>query len=207
MDMTFAVGGFVAKPLRLDPVDGSPEAKAHAIWKSHLMLGRLAAHQHYFTDYSRGCAGECGGFCKDLAVGCKMVKHRVAAALLAKDAFVWEVWRNSVDFCGILRVSDVEPGCDAKAHYCFFDGRLKDKTPLLKAWRDWGFSSRPGWPALHRVTLEIPEDAFALAKHAVKHLGFGGGYTYRGLPVEGVRRAAKWINGRPLDLIILGYMA
>lgn len=200
--MEFRTDSFVASRLQLEPADGSPEAKAHAIWKSHLLLGRLAAHKHYFTDFTRGCAGECSGFCKNMSKGCQTVKHRVAAALLAKDALVWEVWRagSNVDFCGILRLSEVEPGCDAKAHYMFFDGRLNDKTELLQAWKAWVFSNLK----LRRVTIEVPENAYALARHAVRHLGFGGGYSYRELPVEGVKRGAKVMDGQPLDILILG---
>ena len=200
--LEFAGGNFVARRLQLEPADDSPTAKAHAIWKSHLILGRLAAHKHYFTDYTRGCTGQCEGFCRDLAAGCKTVKHRIAAALLAKDALVWEVWRQTpkIDFCGILRLSEVEPGCTAKAHYMFFDGHLKDKTPILQAWKEFAFTKMQ----LRRVTVEVPSNAFALAKHAVKYLGFGGGYEYRNLPVEGVIRQAKVLDGKPLDLIILG---
>lgn len=198
----------MAKRLQLEPADGSPEAKAHALWKAHYLLGRLAAHKHYFTDYTRGCAGECSGFCINAAPGCQMVKHRVAAALLAKDAIVWEVWRlgeaaksaPQLAFCGILRLSDVEPGCSAKAHYMFFDSKLKEKTPILLAWKDFAFS-RLG---LKRVSVEVPANAFALAKHAVKELGFGGGYAYRGLPVEGVLRGAKMLDGKPMDILMLG---
>lgn len=201
--LRFTAGDFEAKILQLDPADDSAAAKAHAIWKSHLLLGRLAAHKHYFTDYTRGCSGECAGFCRNAAPGCAMVKHRVAAALLAKDAICWEVWRSSVDFCGILRLSEVEPGCSAKAHYMFFDGKLKDKTSILQAWKEFAFS-RLG---LRRVTIEVPSNAFTLAKHAVKHLGFGGDYDYAGLPVEGVMKQARIFEGKPIDMLILGCVA
>jgi hypothetical protein len=211
LNASFQTEAFAARPLQLDPADGSPEAKAHALWKAHYLLGRLAAHKHYFTDYTRGCAGECAGFCINREPGCQLVKHRVAAALLAKDALVWEVWRqesatlssNPLAFCGILRLSDVEPGCSGKAHYMFFDGRLKEKTPILQAWKDFAFQ-RLG---LKRVTIEVPANAFALAKHAVRYLGFGGGYSYRNLPVEGVIRGAKVIDGQLMDMMILGAQA
>lgn len=204
---SFETDTFVANRLQLEPADGSPEAKAHAVWKSHLLLSKLAAHKHYFTDYTRGCSGDCKGYCVNLTSGCQIVKHRVAAALLAKDALVWEVWRKpatsaakSVDFAGILRLSEVEPGCTAKAHYMFFDGRLKEKTPLLLAWKDFVFSRLN----LRRITIEVPENAFALARHAVRDLGFGGRYDYAGLPVEGVLTGAKVMDGKPLDIIVLG---
>jgi len=200
--MEIIAGPFTARRLQLDPADGSAEAKAHVIWKSHLLLGRLAAHKHYFTDYTRGCNGQCAGFCRDLSSGCSNVKNRVVRALLAKDALVWEVWRTqgTVDFCGILRLSEVEPGCTAKAHYMFFDHKLKDKTELLQAWKQWVFSNLK----LRRVTIEVPANAFTLARHAVRYLGFGGRYNYRGLPVEGVITGAKVLDGKELDMLILG---
>lgn len=201
-DLDFIAGDYTATRLQLEPADGSPEAKAHAIWKSHMILGRLASHKHFFTDYTRGCAGECAGFCRNLVPGCATVKHRVAGALLAKDALVWEVWRKDpVDFCGILRLSDLEPGCNAKAHYMFWDKRsLKDKTELLLAWKSWVFSNLN----LRRITVEVPSNAFALARHAVRYLGFGGRYDYDGLPVEGVMVGAKMLDSKPLDVLILG---
>ena len=211
--LTFEAGGFRATRLQLEPADGSAEAKAHALWKAHYLLGKLAAHKHYFTDYTRGCSGTCKGFCTNLTNGCSLVKHRVAAALLAKDAIVWEVWRqqpaanlaaNSLAFCGILRLSDVEPGCSGKAHYMFFDGaRLKEKTPILQAWKEFAFSKLQ----LKRVTIEVPENAYALAKHAVRELGFGGGFEHRGLPVEGVIRGARVIDGKPMNIFVLGVLA
>lgn len=204
---SFAAGDLSARLLQLEPADGSAEAKAHALWKAHLLLGKLAAHKHYFTDYTRGCEGQCKGFCVNLTSGCQVVKHRVAAALLAKDALVWEVWRqpaNSVDFLGILRLSEVEPGCSAKAHYMFWDSKpLKGKTPILLAWKDFAFT-RLG---LKRVTIEVPATHYTLAKHAVKHLGFGGQFEYKGLPVEGVMRQAKTFDGKDIDILVLGALA
>lgn len=200
MDLTFSTDDFLATKLDLAEPD-DPAAKSHIVWKSHILLSRLAAHKHYFTDYTRGCSGECAGFCRNLTPGCATVKQRIATALLAKNAILWEVWRKDpVDFVGILRLSEVEPGCNAKAHYMFFDSRLKDKTPILRAWKDWAFSQLN----LRRITVEVPANAFVLAKHAVKELGFGGDYTYKGLPVEGVMRGATVLDGKPLDIIILG---
>lgn len=206
MDLSIEAGDFIAKRLQLEPTEDTTAAKAHAVWKSHFLLSRLAAHKHYFTDYTRGCAGECSGFCKDLAPGCKAVKQRVASALLSSNAIIWEVWRrddagNPVDFCGILRLSEVEPGCNAKAHFMFFDSKLKDKTPLLAAWRDWVLSNMK----LHRITVEVPANAFALAKVA-NRLGFGGDFEYAGLPVEGVLRQAKTLDGEHLDIMLMGYI-
>jgi len=208
--MEFRAGDFVARRLQLDPADDSLAAGAHAIWKSHLLLGKLAAHKHFFTDYTRGCSGECSGFCKDLVSGCKIVKHRVVAALLAGNALVWEVWRQPsgaagpVDFCGILRLSEVEPGCDGLAHYCFFDKHLGDKTALLQAWKTWAFTEHPGWIPLNRVSIEFPETHYALGKHAMKHLGFGGPFEYKDLKVEGVKQAAKVLDSKPINMLIMG---
>lgn len=204
--MEFSAGPFVAKRLQLEPADGSSEAAAHAIWKSHLLLGKLAAHKHFFTDYSRGCMGECAGFCNNASPACATVKQRIVSTLLNKNAILWEVWKHDagkIDFCGILRLSEVEPKCSAKAHYMFFDQRLKEKTPILLAWKDWVFSKL----GLHRVGVEIPAHAYALAKHAYRDLGFGGSVPYNGIKVEGImEQAVKW-NGSWHDLLLMGCVA
>ena len=212
MDTTFETSKFLARPFTLD-FDDSVESQAQAIFKSHLVLRRCAAHEGFFSDYIRGCMGECEGFCKDLSPNCARVKNVVAYTLAQPDTLNWEVWRKptsnaGIDFAGILRLERIAVGCDANAHYFFFDGKLRDKTELLKAWMKWGFSEHKDWLSLHRVTIEVPTHAFALARHASKFLGFGGPYIYQHkttkLPVEGVRtEAIKW-RGDWHDLLIMG---
>lgn len=111
----------------------------------------------------------------------------------------WEVWSDAEPkrLCGLLYLSDIVPGCEAMTHYVFFDGHLRDKTPLLLAMLDWAFSDHPelAWRGLHRLTVEVPTTHTALAAHAQKRLGFVAEGTKR----EVIRQRGKW-----LDTLILG---
>ena len=175
-DMQFETDDYLAKPLSL--MFDTVEEQAHVIYKSSIIIRRCAAHESFFTDYIKGCEGECKGFCRDLSDKCEFAKTAVSAAVMKPDALNWEVWSKdddgeALDFVGILRLEKVLIGCDATAHYFFFDGKLKDKTSLLKAWKNWLFSEHGKWIPLHRITIEVPTHAFSLARHAHKHLGFG----------------------------------
>lgn len=212
IDLEFETSEFLARPFTLN--FSTIEEQAQAIFKSHLVLRRCAAHESFFTDYIRGCDGECNGFCRDLQPErCKRAKQVVAYSLSKPDTINWEVWRKptantAIDFAGILRLERITVGCDANAHYFFFDGKLRDKTELLRAWNDWVFTEHDGWLPLHRVTIEVPTHAFALARHAAKELGFGGPYEYKRknikLPIEGVRKEAMRWRGDWHDLLIMG---
>ena len=210
-------GVYEAYPLTFDL--SSVEALAHSSWKNTIILGRIAAHSTFFTDYTRGCDGECGNFCTNLSPRCAAVKQATAAVLMKPDSIAWEVWTKertgeAVDFVGILRLDRIILGCDAVAHYFFFDRKLRDKGPLIEAWHNWGFSDSEEWQGLHRATLEIPSHSHILARHAQKRIGFGGPYTYRPpsngtsrvrpIAVEGVRKDAIRYNDAWHDLIIMG---
>jgi hypothetical protein len=131
---------------------------------------------------------------------------------------VWEVWSTgeSVDLVGILYITDVVVGCDAKAHYAFFDNDLWGKTDLIQSIIDWLFEDHPEWVALSRLTIEIPDFAFALAAHASKKLGFGGDNEYtarkkngkksRTIPVEGVKRKSLLWRDMHRDVLVLGLL-
>ena len=138
----------------------------------------------------------------------------VATSLMKPDSLTWEVWRTEdgqvVDVVGILHLSDIRNGHDAVAHYVFFDGDLRGKTDLIAKVLDWTFTDHKDWPALQRLTIEIPDFAFALARHAQKKLGFGGPFKHRiggkTVQVEGVKRGALHWRGEPRDLLILWKM-
>ena len=208
--MRFETDNFIAKPLNL--AFETVEEQAQVLYKSSIIIRRCAAHESFFTDYIRGCGGECNGFCQDLSPKCEFAKTAVSAAVMQPNALNWEVWRknnnSALDFVGILRLEKILIGCDATAHYFFFDGRLKDKTELLKAWKTWLFTEHGNWLPLHRITIEVPTHAFALARHAHKHLGFSGPYEYRfgstRLKVEGVRESSVRWRGDWHDTLIMG---
>lgn len=186
--MILQAGDYIARPL-----DFNGEA-SEAAWKAQVLVRRCAAHEAFFSDYMRGCDGVCQGLCRNKPE-CAGVIQAVVKTLGKPDTVLWEVWRQDgsqpVDFVGILRLSEYVPGCNAKAHYFFFDGRLKDKTALLQAWKAWAF----GELGLHRVTIEVPAYAKALAAHAEKNLGFVH---------EGVMRDAILWRGDWHDIYIMG---
>lgn len=186
-------------------------AMAKAEWKLQKVLRHCAAHEMFFSDFIRGCDGECDGFCRDLSPACAATKSIVMNELRAADALLWEVWQNDIDFVGIFRLSKVRLGEDALAHFFFFDGRLsKAREGLLNAWKRWGFTDHENWTALHRVTVEIPAYAFALARFA-QRLGFGGQFSYdmkgKTCSVEGVKRSATRWRGSWHDMLIMGATA
>jgi hypothetical protein len=179
------------------------------VLKCEKLLESIIAHESFFTDYTKACDDACGD-CPQ----CQRTKLIVSAKIQNPSSLNWEVWSKDpetgqyLDFVGILRLSNVSPGCDATAHYFFFDGKLRDKTTLLEQWADWAFTDKSNWKGLKRVTIEIPSHAFALARHAVKHLQFGGPFEYRHnnvtIPVEGIREQAVLWRGQWHDLLILG---
>lgn len=174
--MIFSAGDYVARPLDLRWHDTA--TMATAAWKAQYILRRCSEHEAFFSDYMKGTPA---------------AKAAVIATLGKADTLLWEVAheRADIDILGILRLSEVNPGCSAKAHYFFFDGRLADKTALLIEWKRWAFEQA----GLHRVTIEVPMFAKALASHARKHLGFQEEGT--------MRQAIRWRDAWH-DVLVLG---
>lgn len=193
-----------------------------------LMRG-LAAHETIFTDYQRGCPSLC--------MECEQCAQRlltIARLLMHPGCRHWEVWRyktvvpeteaeleelgndaGEFSLQGIIMLTNVTIGCDAVAHFTFFDG-LSNKTPLLERLMEWVFTNHPedGWVGLNRLTIEVPDYAFALAHYAHRKLGFGGQFRHkyrRGnggvvktLPVEGVKKNGILWRGVWRDVLLLG---
>lgn len=136
----------------------------------------------------------------------------IASSFTSTDSLTWEVWKHEdgkvVDVVGIFHLSDIRTGHDAVAHYVFFDGDLRGKTDLTQKMLDWAFTDHEDWPALQRLTIEVPDFAFALARHAQKKLGFGGPFKHRiggkSINVEGVKQGALIWRGEPRDLLLMG---
>lgn len=194
---------YEAHPFVADP------SRANVI--SYLM-DELADFDILFPDNLPRCeeAGEEERVCGECE-RCLARKQWVAAGMVKPDARFWEIWSADEEMpIGIVYLTNIKPGLDAIAHYVFFDGKLSDKTPILESLMEWFFVDHraSGWQGLERITLEIPEHYFALARHAFKKLGFGGPFQYetKGLkvPVEGVRRKAYWHSGRAWDTLLLG---
>jgi len=186
----------------------APEARYQAIpftitpERDHILqhiLDNMITFETMFTDYQKNDNTR---------------RASIAASLTKLDSVTWEVWELEnqlpVDLVGILHLSDIVPGQDAVAHYVFFDGDLRGKTTLLQRVLDWVFEDHPeaGWRSLQRLTLTIPDYAYALARHAQHYLGFGGQFTYKTggktIKVEGVKENAISWRGEPRHLIIMG---
>jgi len=133
------------------------------------------------------------GACEDLCGECPRCARRMAcviASLSDPDSEVWEVWTDddSPTLTGVIYLDRKVPGCDARVHYLFFDGKLSDKGALLRQMIEQHGTR------FHRLTVEVPTHAYALAHH-VKKLGF---------VEEGRKKEAIMWRGKWWDVIILG---
>ena len=201
------------------PIDLSP-ARAEII--SGIMR-KIAATENVFADYTGTCEAGCVErevLLEEMCPTCLARMGIIAATLTAPTSRVWEVWKTNgedPEVAGVISFTDIQGGIDAKAHYIFFDQRLSDKTPIMRDIIAWAFEDHEGWRALARLTIEIPKPFGALARHASRKLGFGGGFRYKMrevakgtstepeyLNVEGVKRDAVTWKGRAHDLLILG---
>ncbi len=178
------------------------------------LLRRVASHDTIFA------RADCDARClpndltlPELCEACRARMRTIAAILGDARTRAWEVWDAEANLVGVVYISEILPGIDAKGHYVFWDSaNLKSKTPALREIIRWIFEDHEevGWRALARLTIEIPAPFVFLARHASKALGFGGAYRYT-IPgksefsrVEGVkRRAVEW-RGELVDLLILG---
>lgn len=160
-----------------------------------------------FSDFQSVCDEKCPET-KDIPEFCDQCKYRAGIVALAlQTGLTWEVWKEE-EVVGIIRLSDIKPGLSAKGHYLFFDRQLSSKTEAIQAVIDWAFAEHSDWVPLKRLSVEIPDFAFALARHAYKKLGFGGPFEYnlkgKKIPVEGVTRQGILWNGTERDLLHLG---
>ena len=168
----------------------------------------LMQFETIFTDYHRGCEESCGE-CE----ACLRSRDAIAYILSHPDSRAWEVWRmdDEPTLAGVILLTHVQQGVNAIAHFAFFDSRLRDKTELLENMIQWTFTEHPGWKALKRLSIEIPDYAFALARYAYRELGFGGDYVFRqngkSIAVEGIKRKAFGWRGVQRDLLLMGRVA
>lgn len=194
--------GYEAIPFRATP------ERAEIVSK---LIRGICGFDEVFSDGVQACSERCfqgkelGEFCP----GCAARMTLVSRALLKPDSRVWEVWSSEPELVGVIYVTDVLPGMDAVGHYIFFDRDLRGKTGVLKEVIRWLFTDSDDWKGLRRLTIEIPDFAGALAKHAHKRLGFSGDFRTKlldgtELKVEGVKRNALVWRGKPRGLIYMG---
>lgn len=164
------------------------------------VLGNIAKLETVFTDYQ--------SLCEDRCFNCDICLQRlssVSAMLLRPDSMSWEVWNG--ELVGLIYMTRIVVGSDALAHFAFFDGKLSDKRELLDNMIEWVFEDHDGWIGLKRITVEIPDYAFALAHFAQRKLGFGGPIEHkigkRQIMVEGVKRKAVTWQGDDRDILIM----
>lgn len=183
------------------------------------ILRNIFTHETVFSDYQRGC-GECDEkLLEAMCERCRGQMRVISRTLGSPDSRVWEVWRVGGGVVGVIFFSDIVVGNDATGHYIFFDEKLSDKTGVLNEVMNWAFTDHPteNWPALRRITIEIPNHASALVRHAHKRLGFGGRFRHvlssrmfkgklqeTSVKVEGVKEKAVMWRGELRDLLILG---
>lgn len=183
------------------------------------ILRNIFTHETVFSDYQRGC-GECDEkLLEEMCERCQRQMRVISKTLGSPDSRVWEVWKVGGEVVGVIFFSDIVPGNDAKGHYIFFDQKLSNKTGVLNEIMSWAFEDHTteGWRALRRITIEIPDHASALIRHAHKRLGFGGRFRHvlssrifkgklqeTSVKVEGVKEKAVMWRGELRDLLILG---
>ena len=183
------------------------------------ILRNIFTHETVFSDYQKGC-GECEEkLLEEMCAKCQAQMAIIARTLGDSSSRVWEVWKVGGSVVGVIFFTNIVPGNDATGHYIFFDEKLSNKTEILKEIMAWAFENHTssGWIALRRLTIEIPDHASALVRHAHKRLGFGGRFRHvlssrmrngkrqeTSVRVEGVKEKAVLWRGELRDLLILG---
>ena len=190
------------------PLNDSPQ-RAHIIEN---LIRKVCQFDTVFSDFAETCQDKCFET-KPMSELCPLCYTRMAVVSVGlSTGLTWEVWKmlDVPELVGIIRLSDIKPGADANGHYIFFDHDLRGKTEVIKEVLTWAFTEHETWKPLRRVTILIPDFAFALVRHAVKKLGFGGEFRYKlqgkSVPVEGVKRKAILWRGVPRDVLQLGLL-
>lgn len=137
-------------------------------------------HDAFFSDYCASDVERATAILSDLA---------------APNTLCWSIRREGeVALCGILRLTQVRPLEDAKAHFVFFDGLVGSRRmALMAAMID---EVLYGSLQLHRLTAEIPAHMAGLERIALR-LGFER---------EGIRREAMMYDGKWQHMYLLGYV-
>jgi hypothetical protein len=171
------------------PFKPAPERAAIV---SHMMRS-LCGFETIFSDYNRACEKRCFE-CDE----CLRALVAASAVLADPRALIFEVWDTSDEEqalpAGMVLFIETVPGIELEGHYAFFDGQLKNKTAFLNELVEHVIEQT----GVRRLVVHVPDYAFALARHAHKHLGFGGDFVYRdtrgrAVDVEGVRKGViRW---------------
>ena len=194
------------------PLDVSDPAKLAYI------LARLVEHESEWTDFQ-----------KDAELRTRIAAKYLYDAVRGEIAIL-EVWdlRGEASLVGLLGFTKIVPKVDAQFHPVFFDGKLRNaagKRDLLLRAMDWAF----GVYDLHRLSVVLPENRYALVSFVRQKLGFRFEGENRTIKQQRVRphghlktrdlvaltpswRGAEWgsrkyqaayVDGRWLDLLLL----
>lgn len=98
-------------------------------------------------------------------------QRKILAAQIIADQRnrCWQVWHGA-EMVGVLLLTDIVAGLDAKAHFVFFDHQLAGRRNLI--WNMIGAVFRDSSLNLNRLTIEIPEHLPKLIKFVRKVLSF-----------------------------------
>lgn len=97
------------------------------------------------------------------------------------------------DFVGIMYLTDIDAGIDAKVHYAFFDGRHRGRRDLVRAMILYVMDRYQ----FHRLTAEAPLYWKASAMLFAEQVGF---------IKEGRKRLARKFDGKWFDVNIYGIL-
>lgn len=100
------------------------------------------------------------------------------------------------DFLGVLYMTDMVPGVDAKCHFSFFDKRIRGREPLIKAMLKHVFELYD----FHRLTVEV---ALYINSHKSALMQF---VENCGFKHEGRKRSAVFNEGKWWDVNIFGIL-
>lgn len=88
-------------------------------------------------------------------------------AVAWREGKLWEVY-DGKDLVGVLLLNEIRYRIDALCHFVFFDHKLADKQALCLSTMQWAFKHL----GVHKLSIEVPTYARALANFARKKLGF-----------------------------------
>lgn len=129
--------------------------------KLSYVLDRCVEHESEWTDFQQD---------PDL-------RRRVASSYFAAhhrgEITILEAWQKIEDWqlVGLLGFTHIVPRTDAQFHPAFFDGKIRNafgKRELLLRAMDWAFHT---WD-LHRLSVQLPENRYALVRFCRQKLGF-----------------------------------
>lgn len=137
------------------PLDVSDPAKLSYV------LDRVVEHESEWTDFQQDVGAR------------RRIASSYIAAHIRGEIVVLEAWhfKPEPELVGLLGFTHIVPKVNAQFHPVFFDGKIRNamgKRELLLRAMDWAFASYD----LHRLSVELPENRYALVRFIREKLGF-----------------------------------